>query len=269
MKRAAVRRDPRLASYSRGVESAASSSSTRTVADPQYALENRPSTSGEVIEGTLNMLVGLAERYASYDDDLVRLDRVLATIFSRVGDYCAEVRKASQNRNEQKRVNNNVYLRATLFVFESYKDEITDGKLSTDCFPRTSLQKLDRHRAVNRRPSKKIARRMTPPQRSEVRAILRRCCRPTRAALHDPRDLQTGLARARTLSMRMPSLMATRLPTACKIVDCYLFATNDWMTHRFLSRRTRGDAMLEALQINFALWGMIICLAIKASQYTF
>jgi hypothetical protein len=102
MKRAAVRRDPRLASYSRGVESAASSSSTRTVADPQYALENRPSTSGEVIEGTLNMLVGLAERYASYDDDLVRLDRVLATIFSRVGDYRAEVRKASQNRNETK-----------------------------------------------------------------------------------------------------------------------------------------------------------------------
>ena len=70
-------------------------------------------------------------------------------------------------------------------------------------------------------------------------------------------------------TMRMPSLMATRLPTACKIVDCYLFATNDWMTHRFLSRRTWGDAMLEALQINFALWGMIICLAIKASQYTF
>jgi hypothetical protein len=25
--------------------------------------------------------------------------------------------------------------------------------------------------------------------------------------------------------------------------------------------------MLEALQINFALWGMIICLAIKASQW--
>ena len=161
MKRAAVRRDPRLASYSRGVESAASSSSTRTVADPQYALENRPSTSGEVIEGTLNMLVGLAERYASYDDDLVRLDRVLATIFSRVGDYRAEVRKASQNRNEQKRVNNNAYLRATLFVFESYKDEIIDRKLSTDCFPRTSLQKLiGTGLSIGVRP--KIARRMNP-----------------------------------------------------------------------------------------------------------
>ena len=107
------------------------------------------------------MLVGLAERYASYDDDLVRLDRVLATIFSRVGDYCAEVRKASQNRNEQKRVNNNAYLRATLFVFESYKDEIIDRKLSTDCFPRTSLQKLiGTGLSIGVRP--KIARRMNP-----------------------------------------------------------------------------------------------------------
>jgi hypothetical protein len=28
-----------------------------------------------------------------------------------------------------------------------------------------------------------------------------------------------------------------------------------------------GEGMLEALQINFALWGMIVCLTIKATQW--
>jgi len=31
-------------------------------------------------------------------------------------------------------------------------------------------------------------------------------------------------------------------------------------------RKQAGLAMTEALQINFALWGMIICAAIKISQ---
>jgi hypothetical protein len=48
-----------------------------------------------------------------------------------------------------------------LFVFESYKDEIIDRKLSTDCFPRTSLQKLiGTGLSIGVRP--KIARRMNP-----------------------------------------------------------------------------------------------------------
>lgn len=33
-----------------------------------------------------------------------------------------------------------------------------------------------------------------------------------------------------------------------------------------MSNRAGGMAMAEALQINFALWGMIICAAIKIGQ---
>jgi hypothetical protein len=57
-------------------------------------------------------------------------------------------------------------------------------------------------------------------------------------------------------TMRMPSLMATRLRTACKIVDCFLFfATNDWMTYRFLSRRTSGGRHARSLADQLCLVG--------------
>jgi hypothetical protein len=36
---------------------------------------------------------------------------------------------------------------------------------------------------------------------------------------------------------------------------------------RDCDRKHRGLAMTEALQINFALWGMIICAVIKLSQF--
>ena len=32
-------------------------------------------------------------------------------------------------------------------------------------------------------------------------------------------------------------------------------------------RREVGNAMLEAVQIDIALWGMIACLAVKAAQW--
>ena len=34
-----------------------------------------------------------------------------------------------------------------------------------------------------------------------------------------------------------------------------------------LTAASRGARMLQVLQINFALWGMLLCLALKASQW--
>jgi hypothetical protein len=78
---------------------------------------------------------GLAERLASHDCDLPRLDRTLAALLSHISDYCHQVRKAIEKRDEQKRASYNRFLFSTLYVFDSYKSELEERGLSKDLFP--------------------------------------------------------------------------------------------------------------------------------------
>jgi len=86
----------------------------------------------------LSMPKAMAEQCASYTDDLIGLDKLLAGVVARLGERSDRLTQAAERGDEQRRRNYAAFFEADLIVFSTYRAEILSRRLPPLTFPLTS-----------------------------------------------------------------------------------------------------------------------------------
>ena len=95
----------------------------------------------------LSMPRAEAENYASFGDDLKRLDKTLSALVRRVGERCERLRETAHD--DLRRRQCEAFLQADLCIYGAYTAEVNERHLSALLFPKTTREVASSLRVID------------------------------------------------------------------------------------------------------------------------